>query len=396
MRMKALRPAALAALILAFVPAFAAAEELYSDSGFYIDMPEGFQFTGGDGKNNFSFTDPNEVIKFQVILYDGARYASAAAGMAEIARKLGAEADSEEFTYQRRKAVLADLSFDLGGSAEEGYALFVDGLQKNPEGAPERDFLLLAYVPASEFEEYQDFILSCIDAFSIDAEARLYPGPVSQFDTPWDPARRKPTFLDFGGVQLSVPYDPAEAEASQFLVEREFRVLTAYAGAEDLAALAWSRFFRMVYRDSFHRLDYLALEVARASMTKTPAGSMPSPVDRARSVLSWTQGFTYARDPEGSDFVNPLSTAFERRGDCDSRSLLMAILLKHDGVDAIVMVSEAYAHAMAAIDAEGAGARFPFAGRQWLVAETTAKVDIGQIAQSVSDPKGWLGIALPD
>ncbi len=398
--------------LFAFLAAAASvtAEELYSDSGFFVDLPEGCAMKGGDGANTFAFTDPNGVMEFQIILYDGARYPNAKAGMADIAKKLKATVDQEEFVYQRRNAVLADLTFDLGGGPDHGYALFVDGLPKKADGAPEKDFLLLAFVPEDSFEDYNDFILSSIDSFSVDEEAKLYPGPIGQFDTPWAPEKRKPVKLEYDGATIELPYDPKEGEAAQALVEREYRVLAAYAGAADLAAAAWARFFRIVYRDCYHRLDYLALETAKRAMLAASTAAkaaaknsplsaaelLPKPVDRARAILKWVQTFKYERDPKGSDFVNPLTAAFEKRGDCDSRALLMAILLKHDGVDSIVMVSEVYSHAMAAIDAEGEGARFPFDNKKWLVAETTAKVDIGRIGQSVSDPANWLGVSLPE
>jgi hypothetical protein len=44
------------------------------------------------------------------------------------------------------------------------------------------------------------------------------------------------------------------------------------------------------------------------------------------------------------------------------------------------------------VDLQGAGARFDWAGKQWLVAETTAQVALGRIGQKVSDPTHWLGI----
>ena len=70
------------------------------------------------------------------------------------------------------------------------------------------------------------------------------------------------------------------------------------------------------------------------------------------------------------------------------------ILLHHLGVDAIIMASDRYAHAMAAVDTFGPGARFEFEGRQWLVAEMTAEVALGQIAADVADPAGWIGVRL--
>ena len=101
---------------------------------------------------------------------------------------------------------------------------------------------------------------------------------------------------------------------------------------------------------------------------------------------------TYERNFQGSDFLNLVTGITEGRGDCDSRAMLWAILLAHIDIRAAMMVSRHYGHAMGLTDLSGTGARFDHLGIQWLVAETTANVDIGLIAQDVSDPQFWLGV----
>jgi hypothetical protein len=112
----------------------------------------------------------------------------------------------------------------------------------------------------------------------------------------------------------------------------------------------------------------------------------------AGKALEWVQGFAYERNFSGSDFVNPVSAALEGRGDCDSRAMLWAIILEQANVNAAIMVSASYGHAMGLVDMEGTGARFDWAGKQWLVAETTARVSLGLIGEKASDPGQWLGI----
>ena len=386
------RPSPLLAVLLLLLSPLrsARAEELYSDSGFFLELPEGFSLNDGDGSTRFSFTDPGGVLLFQVFLYEPTRYAGAPAMLADIGRRLSAKADSEAFTYQRRSAVLADLTFPLSGTPHRGWGLFVDGAPRNAAGSPEKDIALLAYVPEERYEAYLPFILSCLDGFSADQEARLYPGPVSQFNLHWDPAARKPTDFRFGNKTLRIPHDPREGPAAQDTVEREFQVFSAYAqSAPDLAPAAWGRFYRMVYRETFHRLDFLALALQRELSGE--------PDERARTsrLLAWTQGFRYERDRTGSDVVNPLSAAFEGRGDCDSRALLLAILARHDNGDALLLLSVKHSHALAAFDLPGPGARFPHGGKAWLVGETTDDVALGLIDAKMADPKDWLAVEFP-
>jgi hypothetical protein len=102
----------------------------------------------------------------------------------------------------------------------------------------------------------------------------------------------------------------------------------------------------------------------------------------------------YERNFAGIDFVPPQTAAFEKRGDCDSRAMVMAIILEKLGIDSILMVSRDYSHAMLAVDVAGGGQRFTLNGKAYLVAETTAHVGIGQIDSSMTDASKWLGIDL--
>jgi hypothetical protein len=94
----------------------------------------------------------------------------------------------------------------------------------------------------------------------------------------------------------------------------------------------------------------------------------------------------------GSDFVNLVSALTEGRGDCDSRALLWALFLAQANIGAGIMVSREYSHALGMAELPGPGARFPFEGREYLVAETTARVELGLIGRSMSETGKWLGI----
>ena len=171
------------------------------------------------------------------------------------------------------------------------------------------------------------------------------------------------------------------------MAEREYHVLTRYLDSETLWQDAWARYYRMVYRESAARLD---------AFTDAFAKTLPkdNPTEIARRVLSWVQGFLYERDFAGIDFVPPLDAAFEQRGDCDSRAMVMAIILERLGIDAVLMVSRTYSHAMLAVDVPGGGQRFTYLGKGYLVAETTAKIGIGMIDPSQTDLSQWLGVDL--
>jgi hypothetical protein len=377
-----MRLAALA-LLGAALAAPLGAKELATGQGASIDMPSGFAPGDGDGRTRFSYVDPAGEMELDIIVYEASRFSGADAMAADAAARLGSSGATSIFTYAGRDAALCELAFTLDGAARKGYALFVAG------GAGEADYALLAHVAAPRFDAYGELVISALDGFSIDRAARREPGPVSQFLLAWPTVRtaRKAAILPAGAVDL--PWSGEEADHELDVAEREYRILSMYVDTDDLWVDAWGRFYRMVYRESAARLDALAAAFAR----QLPADD---PTECARRVLAWVQGFTYERDLAGIDYVPPLAAAFGRRGDCDARAVVMAIVLEDLGIDCVLMLSREYSHAMLAVDVPGGGQRFPFGGRGYLVAETTAKVGLGMIGAEQADFTKWLGVDLGD
>ena len=184
-----------------------------------------------------------------------------------------------------------------------------------------------------------------------------------------------------------------DAEASQALVDQEFQLLTLYRDSEFWQE-AWIRFYRAIFRDAWDRVADAAFQLERSFRSGAADGPDRGASDRAfaQNALSFVQGFTYERNLDGSDFVNPVTAVTEGRGDCDSRALLWALILAQSNIRSGIMVSREYSHAMGLADLPGSGARFDAEGTRWLVAETTSKVDIGLIAQDKSNADLWLGV----
>ncbi len=375
----------MAALVLlgAALAAPLGAKELATGQGASIDMPSGFVAGEGDGRTRFAYVDPAGEMELDLIVYEPARFAGADAMAADAAARLGSSGDTSFFAYAGRDAALSEIAFALDGVARKGYALFVAG------GAGEADYALLAYVAAPRFDAYGELLISALDGFSVDRAARREPGPISQFLLPWPAERtgRRTAVLPAGAVDL--PWSDEEAAQELYVAEREYRILALYADTDDLWVDAWGRFYRMVYRESAARLDDLTAAFARS----LPADD---PTECARRALAWVQGFSYERDLAGIDYVPPLAAAFARRGDCDARAVVMAIVLEGLGIDCALMLSREYSHAMLAVDVPGGGQRFPFGGREYLVAETTAKVGLGMIDAEQADFTKWLGVDLGD
>ena len=358
-----------------------AAEPLYSPAwGFRIDLPEGYTYQAGDGRDAFSFRSPEGAV-FDLVVYRG-RYESVEALAKETARRIGNRGDVSYFDYHDKKAALMELNF----SGNQGWGLAVElspapgdrGNTDHREGRPQ--LLALAY-NAGKRPDLSTLHLSGLDSIAPSGAERRKCGPVTEFSYPRGALKKTP----LAGLEVEALIAEHDAGGARALVDREFRILRRHLSTPGWKE-AWIRFYRMIYRDSWERLADAAFQLERHWNT---GGGEPD-LELAKKALQWVQGFKYERDPAGSDFVDLVSTAIEGRGDCDSRALLWAIILSQANIPASIMISREYSHAMGLADLPGPGARFEAGGKKWLVAETTARVDIGLIGKDTSDIAGWI------
>jgi hypothetical protein len=392
-----------------------------SDLGFYVDLPEGYAMSQQIDRGRYQFVDPTGRAWFQLVVYSPDTYPSAAAAMRDLASRLSTVATANSYQYEGRDACLSPIRFVLGQARTRGYALTVNAPDRAKGG---HDFVILSTCAEADFKDYEPFLLSALDSFAVDAAALRDPGPVSQAACPFASAELEEHSVDVSlpganPITVNAMIGKGWATASQGVAQREFQVYSSYpaAGAADpLINAAWARFYRVMYRDSFRRLDSLAfalgerIELDWAASQKSPTASAKSLAPKEEYVrrgLAWVQSFKYERDQEGVDFFNPLSCALNRNGDCDSRSLLLAILLQHWDIDACMMISRVHSHAMALIDLPGAPGRnagITVNGKRYLATETTImyadadkKVPLvaGQIAQEMSHIEDWIPVALP-
>ena len=376
-----------------------------SNWGFRVDLPEGYVFSSGDGRDTFSFENANGA-KFDIAIYasertagvQGRTYASVDALARDVHARLKNSGDIDFFEYRGKKASLLTLEFQLSGSLMTGWALCIEldtpgsrqaGSAAQSERSPSTTkplLLTMAYGPA-ERNGLASFHLSALDSLAPEESDRLAPGPISEFAYPRDTRIRTPIY----GLGIHAWIFEEDAEAAQTLIDREYFILRHYENAPNWKQ-AWTRFYQIIYRDSFERLVDIAFQVERKLNISSTENRNPDNREFANQVLRWVQTFEYERDLEGSDFINLISAAAEGRGDCDNRAMLWAVILIQADIPAAMMVSRNYGHAMGLVDLPGAGARFDLEGQKFLVAETTADVPIGLIGETVSEIEHWLGI----
>ncbi|MCL2759126.1 MAG: hypothetical protein FWD22_02825 [Treponema sp.] len=369
-------------ILLLFIPVFAFAESMYSPTwGFYIDLPEGYEYVDGDAKDRFSFSGPGGAM-FDIVVY-GNRYRTITELVNDVNRMIENRGEVDLFQYRDKLAAILKLDFNHNDGW--GFAVELDSTFSQSSTGTKPMLIALAYGPSAGMD-LNLFHISALDSICPAESDRRYPGPITEYSYPRGNKVRVP--LAFGGLHATIHEN--DAAASQALIEREFRLMEHYINSPNWQE-AWIRYYRSIYRDSYDRILDAANIIVR-SWGGPPSSGEAERRAFAQRALSLVQSHEYERDLSGSDFLNLVSVLTEGRSSCDNRSMLMAIILSRADIRAAMMISRQYSHAMGLVDLPGTGARFESHEIRWLVAETTATVDIGLIAQDVSDPRFWIGV----
>jgi hypothetical protein len=112
-------------------------------------------------------------------------------------------------------------------------------------------------------------------------------------------------------------------------------------------------------------------------------------------VVTFTQHFEYLI-PKDTIFeiTPPLNTIIRNEGDCDTRSLLLGMILEDLGFDTLILYSSHYLHAIAGVDM-GTGTHYRYKNKNYYTIETTATGwKVGMIPSEVDDMTYWFPIDL--
>jgi hypothetical protein len=376
-----------AVLWLLLLPFQLSAQAIFvKEHGYTLDLPVGWEPFDASDPDKLSFSDPIHGAMLQVTVFSHEKDMSAGEMEKDLRGQINAQGEGAPFVFSGRESFLSDVTFSSAGKDLRGYLLVIKGLDGNSGAEPAEDCLLVCFATVDGYDQALDSILSALDSFSPDQEGRLLPGPISQFLSPFPDAERETISFQFLGQAVRVAIGAGDRDASQVLVEREARLLAAYKAGQ---VEAWNRFYRLIYRDCYHRLDGIVKVVSGAlAAKKVPENEAPL------RILAWIQGFEFKRTGTLADFLSPLSVAASASGDCDSRAILYDAILEHLGLDAILLVSVKYAHALAAVALDRDGAAFVLDGRKYIVAEMTEAVDIGMIPKDMADAKEWIAMRL--
>lgn len=386
---KAFRNAFLFILIL-FVLSPAFAEKITDrDFHFSLDIPEGFEVADytEDGMS-YVFSHPNIPVTL-VMKITNEPSSNSALVLKKNLNKLNAKGDTDSYNWNGTSVGVSNFTMTI----DDDY--FGWGVTA-PVKIKDYYVLLLCYAPQSK-KGCEQFIISTINSLCIDENYLNTPGIITSYA--FGKEGRKVINLNIGGKDIKTSLDKVDIEAAKFTVDLEYSVLTLYANHK-MWKEAWQRYYRMIYRDNAGRMQQAAADIYNALYPELKK-SVPQDADikYAQKLLSWVQGFDYERahNKNESDFTSIPAAISGKGSDCDSRSMLISILLNYAGLDTAILISSEYSHAVVVTDIPAPGQTFTMEnGREYLFGETTAKVTWGMIAKDHADRTKWIPVSFED
>lgn len=372
-------------LILFFVGISVSFAEILNSPtwGYSVDLPEEFVLVDKNGADSYMFE--NAFVSSTVILkaYKKEKFSSSLEAMETVMKQLGAEFECAETDWRNTDCIISQFAFNLGGASNTGWA--VSSLLQDSKGY----VVMLCYTPTEVFYDLEQFVISCVDSLCIDYGSYYSPGPLTSFAFPKGEVQNHT--VEIAGEKIDFPLNSNDIEADRFVVEREYSVLCLYQDSE-MWVEAWQRYYRQVYKNAYSRLKIAAFNIYNR-LIKTCESENPD-IELAQKLLSWTQGFDYVRDFTSTDFT-PITASITGTGsDCDSRAMLLACLLHHMNYDTCLFVSAEFSHSLFGIVLDKAGAKINIDGRQFLLGETTAQVDIGLVPANMNQTDKWIFVEL--
>lgn len=356
------------------------------DFGFSLDIPEGFEIADytEDGMS-YVFSHPNIPVTLVMKLTEEKNAKSAAEVLNINLKKLNASGETDSFKWNGTVCGISNFSMSLDDNYS-GWAVSA------PVKIQDYYVILLCYAPESK-KGCEQFIISTINSLSINNEYLNTPGIITSYAFP--PEGSESVLLKIGGKEIKTSLDKSDEEAAKFVIDLEYSVLNLYANHK-MWKEAWQRYYRMIYRDNAGRLQQTAKNIYDSIYPELKK-SKPQDADikYAQALLSWVQTFGYERAQSKieSDFTSLPASIKGKGSDCDSRSMLVSVLLNYTGIDTAMLISREYSHAVVVTDIPAPGQTFTMEnGREYLFGETTARVTWGMLAQDQADRTKWIPV----
>lgn len=366
----------------------------FSEFNFCMDLPEGFELIeASQTGDSFFFETKSMPVKFALKFCPTEKYSTPKNALEDTLNQLNAKGAIEKIDWYGRECFLTTFSFVMPDQKlYTGWAFCIQVPLIN-DPSTKSNILFLTYADNQISRDCDQFMLSIIDSVFFCQEDFRRPGPVTTFAFP--KSTENEIILTIGGKKIISSIDNDAITRSQFVIDREYAVLKIYANHKAWKE-AWQRYYRQIFRESYSSLKKMANDIYKALLPIAQKKSFLTPQEEIlKMLLDWVQDFEYKRDRSNSDFTAVTASVQGVGCDCDSRSLLMCILMEHMGIKSELFISREYSHAIFGLALNKKGALINVDGTDFILGETTAKVDFGLIAKEHRDTNKWIPVDLP-
>lgn len=357
--------------------------EGFSNSVF-IDLPEEFALVQSQGEDSFLLQSKIAPVNSIVKIYKKEKFSSAKEALESTTQKLNLKTfETKTAQWRNNEACIAAFKGKISEVKSQGYAA-ASVIPENKSIA-----VIVSWCGTENFNNANFLIESFIDSLCVDSESCFSPG---LFTSLYHPASGKEQMINLliDKKEISTQIDLLDCKNSEYLIEREYKVLQMYMNSP-LWKEAWQRYYRMIFKDSCKRLQKVSFDIYGAL-----APECKDETDFAQKILSWTQGFKYEREKTASDFASLPSIISGGGSDCDSRAMLIAVILQSMNIDSIIFVSSEFHHAVAGLVSSHPGFGFTVESKTYLTGETTVSgLTWGIIDKNQSDFSKWIPVMLP-
>lgn len=197
---------------------------------------------------------------------------------------------------------------------------------------------------------------------------------------------RKNYKLSFHLLEYEVKKALAYMDEIANLSSRELNINPRYKSDKVyFAKLMWHEIYKRIYWQSYYKFDSILKgfdEVFRIEKMNDR--------DKVYFIISFIQNIEYKRPGGELDLLPPLGTLATRYGDCDTKALLLYIILEKAGIDCVMFWSFQYKHAMLGVAINARGNYKTQSGKNYYFVETTyPDWQIGDIDPEMDDLNMW-------
>lgn len=365
------------------------AEEILDEEyGFSLDVPEGFYLEElTNDRMGLHFKHDRMAVELVLRIYSQEVYKTCSQSLSESLKKLHANFEQvESFLWNKTDCAITSFSTNaLNVIGFEGWAVAVTLPEKNS------NLVILCYANKDKANDCQQFIFSTINSLELKNRNNSDSGIMLTFAL--NDKTTENLTLEIAGKTINTNVEKLAKTGAELVVKCEYEILKLYINNKQWKE-AWQRYYRMIYKDSFPRFNTIAKDIEKALMPIAKNKNKENPqVALNEMLLDWVQNFEYERQLNGTDFTNPLDAITGSASDCDSRSLLMCILLNQMGIDSVLFISNEYNHAVYGTLVDVPGAKIEVDGKWFLLGETTAKnIKPGLIAANQNNTENWIPV----